>query len=194
METRTRRTPAAAAPDQAAGGACSPRRSAEVAGRRPPRPSAVDCSTISRYLGRTVFDVETVRGDSPTAAWDGTATPLPFGPPCDADRWRIHFADGVCAEVRVQAVGTASSEFPALQARFLAQQHDLGWDLPDDNIVITATGTVPAAPYETYYQGLLLAARGSRHHVVVVASCLDPPRFHDTMAGVAILALRMAED
>ncbi len=131
------------------------------------------------------------------AAPDGAAPdgPAPDGAASSGTaRWRILFEDGTRAELKLQTVGRASSEFPALQARFLAQQDGVGRDSDTDHIAIDATGRVSGAPYEMYYRGTVLAACGTRHEAVVVGSGLDSAHSRGALAGIAVLALRMLDE
>ncbi len=154
--------------------------------------SAVEPAVISDYLGRRVRAVEFVPPDDPPAGTTGPAIPRPAGDH-SGKRWLLHFDDGVTAEVRLHLVGAPGSAFPGLQARFVAER-DGSTDPAAENISVAAAGSLSAAPYETYFQSTTLAARGSRHEAVVLASSLDPPRFHETMAGIAVLALRLIDE
>lgn len=169
--------------------------------------SAVDLSVMGHYLGRTVLKVEAFPGRRPTSEWKGTTTAdwdwttqaepaeattaRDFADDSRTSRWRIHFADDAYADVRLRPVGVAGSEFPGLQARFLARQRERGGISGDDSIIDGSAGTVEWSPYQTYYERTVLAAVGSHHEAVVVATGLDTPRYHETMAGIAVLALRL---
>jgi hypothetical protein len=156
--------------------------------------AAVDRTAMSRYLGRPVVGVEPLRAD--LAGWAGGAV-LPGQPDRNGNTtgWRVHFEDGVYVDVRLQPVGVAGSAFPDLQARFLARRG--GWGdapLSSNSIATDAVGCIDGAPHETYYQGALLVSRGAKHEAVVEASSLASPRFRETMAGIAVLALRLVTE
>lgn len=142
---------------------------------------AVALSVMSDYLGRHVVQVQRVMMDSRTANQE-------------VQRWRITFEDGTHAELGLNMIGATNSEFSVLRSRFLAQQDSAGQDSGTDQLSVDTTGRVGDAPYEMYYRGTILAARGTRHDAVVVASGLDSPRRRGTMAGLAVLALRLLDE
>ncbi len=177
--------------------------------------AAVDPTVMSHYLRRPVRVVQPLLsapyssdGGDPAVHGPTVADPTHHGPDpdgagdpapphlddrvLDASGWRIHFEDGLSADVRLQPVGVVGSAFPDLQARFYSQQDQPGAGATSpDRITTGAVGCVAGSPYETYYQGTILVSRGSRHEAVVEASSLASPHFREAMAGIAVLALRL---
>ncbi len=163
---------------------------------------------MSRYLCRPVRVVQNLVPADYPGALGGPTPPAPTVPAPGEDPdpkrrghdspfpatvgWRIHFEDGLSADVRLQPVGVVGSAFPDLQARFYSQ-HDQWGDVASssDRITAGAVKCVDSSPYETYHQGSILVSRGSRHEAVVEASSVASPHFREAMAGIAVLALRL---
>ncbi len=156
--------------------------------------TAVDRSAMSRYLGRAVLDVEPLRAHLIGRA-GGPVLPGQPDRHLRTAGWRVFFEDGIYVDVRLQPVGVVGSAFPDLQARYLARRGEWG-DAPPSSTSITldAVGSIDDTPHETYYQGEVLVSRGAKHEAVVEASSLASPRFRETMAGIAALALRLVTD
>lgn len=150
---------------------------------------AVDPAILTRYLGYRVVDVERLDHDS-------TPSLIPRQPsrrPVDAG-WRLLFETGSSTTVRLNPIDDPRAVFPVLQSRYRAERAALNGSPKGEELTLTAVCEVPGAPYETYYQGTLLSSRGGVHEALVTARAPAGPLFHQTMAGVAAVALRMIGD
>lgn len=142
---------------------------------------------LSSYLRRTVLLVEPLPADIDT----GAIPPRPSQHGATA-AWRVYFDDDRYAGVRLQSVGVRGSAFPDLQARFYAQQDQWRDRAPSsDTISMDAVGWLDQCPYETYFQGRVLVSCEWQKEAVVEASTVPSPAFRETMAGIAVLALRL---
>jgi len=150
---------------------------------------AIDPVILTRYLGYRVVDVERLHEGS-------TPSLIPRQPSRRNldDGWRLLFDTGSSTTVRLNPIDDPRAVFPVLQSRFRAEQAALDGSPKGEDLTLNAVCEVSGAPYETYYQGTLLSSRGGVHEALVTARLPAGPLFHQTMAGVAALALRMIGD
>ncbi|MGS0688748.1 hypothetical protein ACVBEQ_26955 [Nakamurella sp. GG22] len=108
--------------------------------------------------------------------------------------WCLFFESGSSTTVRLNPIDDPRAVFPVLQSRFRAEQAALHGSPKREELTLNAVCEVAGAPYETYYQGNVLSSRGGVHEALVTARSPAGPLFHQTMAGVAALALRIIGD
>lgn len=150
---------------------------------------AIEPAILTHYLGYPVVRVE---------RWerDPTPSPIPLQPTRRRAQpgWHLLFEGGSSTSVQLHPIGDPRAAFPTLQSRYRAEQAALRGPRRGEDLTLNAVCEVPGAPYETYYQGTLLTARGHLHEALVTARSPAGPLFFQTMAGVAALALRMIGD
>ncbi|WP_238014839.1 hypothetical protein KZZ52_39850 [Dactylosporangium sp. AC04546] len=93
--------------------------------------------------------------------------------------WTVRFADGTSAAVDVQPHG-GPSLFEHLRAGFRRQPAGAEFGV----------APVAGAPYETYREGDVVAARGRAHDVAVRAAGLRSGHAGAVLAGLAAVTLR----
>lgn len=149
---------------------------------------AVDPQLLERYLGYRVLRLDPLdQGETPSLI------PRQLSRRNADPGWCLFFESGSSMTVRLNPIDDPRAVFPVLQSRYRAEQDALHGS-PKEELTLNAVCEVVGAPYETYYQGTLLSSRGGVHEALVTARSPAGPLFHQTMAGVAALALRMIGD
>jgi|GEM_PF-6465615 len=178
--------------------------------------AAVDPALMGRYLGQPVAQVERLGGPASGATGvpeqhadqetrlraDGLTDEQIRLTQARAQRlasdqqrngWRVTFTNGLQASVQVLAPTDQRSVFGWMRTRYLAERGRA--DAPDeaDSLTLDRIGTVALAPYETYYEGGVLVARGRNHDALVKYPPGPTPLLHEIMAGLAALGVRVVE-
>ncbi len=107
--------------------------------------------------------------------------------------WTLTFANGTRASVQVFTIGDPASEFYRLQSRYRFENTSDGLAQLSDSPLSDYVRDVRGAPYESYFIGGTVVARGREHEAVAKSSQLKSVKMPETLAALAALALRCVE-
>lgn len=108
------------------------------------------------------------------------------------DGWTIQFVNGTAASVQLFP-REEDGEFARMRSTYASQHTRSGVQAMQDSLGFERVMTVRDAPYETYYVGGVLTAANDAFEAVAKANHLKTGHFHEVLAGLAAIALRMRE-